>query len=87
MGLPLLDPAEDAHLRQHGQVGGAAEVDRVAAAAQLRRAFHDGRAEAVPGEPPGQGGAGHARAGDQDASVLQGSVVHDGIIQTYKTFV
>jgi hypothetical protein len=76
VGLPFPDPVQDAHLGQYGQVGGAAEVDRVAAAAQPRRAFHHGGAEPVPGEPPGQGGAGHARAGDQDALVLQGSVLH-----------
>ena len=74
MCLPLPDPVQDAHLGQHGQVDGAAEVDGVAATAQLRRAFHHGRPEPLPGEPPGQGGTGHARAGDQDASVLPGSV-------------
>jgi hypothetical protein len=66
VGLLGADPVQDSHLGQDAQVGGAAEVDGVAAATQLRGALHHGRVEAVPAEPVGEGRAGDARAGDQN---------------------
>jgi hypothetical protein len=69
VGLPGLDRVQNAHPGQHGQVGGAAEVDRVTAAAQLRCALHHRGMEAVPAQPVGKGGPGDACAGDQDVSV------------------
>jgi hypothetical protein len=66
VGLPRPDLVQDAHLGQHVQVDGAAEVDGVAAVAQTGRAFDDGGAEPVPVEPVGERGTGDARAGDQD---------------------
>jgi len=70
VGLPGLDRIQDPHLGQHAQVCGAAEVDRVTAAAQLRCPLHHRGMEAVPAQPVGEGWSGDARAGDQDVSVL-----------------
>jgi len=69
VGLPRLDLVQDAHLRQDAQVGRTTEVDRVAAAAELRCALDHGGPEAVPAEPVGESRSGDARAGDQDVSV------------------
>jgi hypothetical protein len=69
VGLPGLDRVQDAHLGQHTPVGSAAEVDRVAAAAQLRCPLHHRGMKAVTAQPPGEGGPGDAGAGDQDVSV------------------
>ena len=68
-GLPGPDRVQEAHLGQHAQVGGAAEVDRVAAAAQLGCPLDHRGTEAVPAQPPGEGGPGDTSAGDQDVSV------------------
>ncbi len=63
------DPAEvveHTHAFQHGQVGGAAEVDGLAAAAQSRGRLGHRHLEAVPAEPECQRRSGDAGSGDQD---------------------
>jgi hypothetical protein len=69
-GLAGDDVVEDAHALQHGPVGGALEVDGLPARAHRRGALDDGDGAAVAGQPEGEGGAGDARAGDQDSQVL-----------------
>jgi hypothetical protein len=68
------DVVEDAHPVEDRAVGLALEVDGLAAGAQRGSLLDDRDVEAVPGEPVGEGGAGDARAGDQDARALH---VHD----------
>ncbi|GAA2841567.1 hypothetical protein GCM10020220_033170 [Nonomuraea rubra] len=66
VGLGLADRVEDAHAGQDLQLGRAAEVDRLAARADVGGALDDGGVVAVAGQPVGQGGAGYACAGDED---------------------
>ncbi len=73
------DPAEvveHAHALQHGQVGGAAEVHGLAAAAQVRGRLGHRHLEAVPAEPECQRRPGDAGSGDQD---LRAHGVHPSI--------
>ncbi len=51
----------EAHAAQDGE-GRAADVDGLAAAAQLRGAFDDDGGEALLAQPVGEGGAGDAGA-------------------------
>ena len=62
-----LERFEEAHFLEDGHVGGAAEVDGVAARAERGRGFDDGDVVvAGAGEPEGQGWAGDACAGNED---------------------
>ncbi|MFB7468878.1 hypothetical protein ACFCZ1_36245 [Streptomyces sp. NPDC056224] len=67
-GLDAAEFFEDAHAVEDGEVGLAAEVDGLAAGAEGGGEFYDGGAEAVAAEPVGEGGAGDARAGDEDGA-------------------
>ncbi|SOT95138.1 hypothetical protein CFBP6773_01092 [Xanthomonas arboricola pv. fragariae] len=56
-----------AHPAQHVSRG-AAHVHVLSAVAERRRALHDFNIAAIPGKPPGRGGAGNAGARDKDTS-------------------